>query len=241
MFTGAQHGFAFLAGALTTLSPCVLPILPLIVGAAVKKDRLAPIFIAAGLAVSFTAVGWSIASFGSFLGLTGEVVRTLGAIALGLFGVAALSERAMAGFSRLIRPLSDRASQRMNRIEGESRRDNFLLGALLGVGWSPCSGPTLGAAVTIAAQQGGGLPSLVTMLLFSLGAVLPLCFVAYGAATFVRKLQGKVLATSGRIKKAFGALMVLLSLAILTGADKWIEAKALEIAPESYSDLFTKF
>jgi len=241
MILGAQQGLAFVAGALTTLSPCVLPILPLVLGAAAKKDRFASIFIAAGLVTSFTAIGWSLASFGSFFGLSGDTVRMGGALFLGIFGITMLSDRLLLWFASLIQPLADKASRRMNEVEGATRGQNFLVGALLGIVWSPCSGPTLGAAVALAAQGGSGLESFGTMLIFSLGAAAPLCLVAYGAGAFLRKNQGRFLYVSSLVKKGFGAVMIIIAAAVLTGSDRWIEARITSIMPDSFIHLITSF
>jgi cytochrome c-type biogenesis protein len=241
MIIGGNQALAFLAGTLTTLSPCVLPILPLIVGAAVKKDRLAPLFLSLGLMATFTLVGWSLAAFGALFGWGGDELRIGGALFLALFGMVLLSEQMLSGFSRLSQPLADRAASQMNRVEGNSRGQNFAIGALLGLVWSPCSGPTLGTAVALAAQEGGGTSSFFTMLFFSLGAVTPLCAIAYGAGSLLRRHQGKILRSSRSVKRGFGLLMVTIAIAVVSGADKWVEAKIVAVSPAFILNISSKF
>jgi len=238
---GGQYFVAILAGSLTTLSPCVLPILPLIVGAGVVRNRLTPLFISLGLVGSFTLVGWSVATFGSLLGFSSENLRLIGAALLGVFGAVFVSERLSDFFSKTIEPLVRHSQQKLSLLAGESWLSSVLIGVFLGIVWAPCSGPTLGTAVALAIQDGGGLKSFLIMLFFGVGAVLPLLLVAYGAGKLIKAKQSRLLTVSSKIKKLFGAVMIIIFILIISGLDKWIEAHIVSILPDAWVDLTTRF
>lgn len=232
---------ALAAGGLTTLSPCVLPILPVILGSAAHRDRFAPWMILAGLVASFTTVGWSLAAFGSFLPFEGDHLRSLGGALLGILGLGLLAPAVSTGFSRLLGPVGAWADRTAGRFEGKGRAGLVMTGALLGVIWAPCSGPTLGAAVALAVREGGGLASFLLMAVFALGAALPLLLIALGGGRLLRARQERVLLLSTRLKRIFGLGLMMVSLLVLTGMDKRLEAALVERMPEIWIDLTTRF
>mgnify|MGYP000045782449 FL=1 len=234
-------GLSWLAGSLTTLSPCVFPILPMVLGSSVQGHRWGPVAMGLGMALSFAGVGVLLGAAGDALGLDSEHVRAVGAVLLLVFGlvlwVPALSER----FSRAMLPLASGAQQVSARLSGQSLASAALLGAVLGLVWSPCSGPFLASALTLAASEGGAWRGGWILGLFGLGAATPLVAVAYVSRAGFGALRERVLAQGERLKKGFGALIALLGLAILTGADKWLEALLVARLPESWLRLTTLF
>lgn len=228
-------GLSLLAGALTTLSPCVFPLLPLVVGGALQASRVAPLVMGVGMATTFALIGASVGAFGAVLGLDGDGVRQFGAlvlIALALvFWIPALDQR----FARLMLPLASGAHSASSRLDGGSISGAFVLGSVLGLVWSPCAGPLLGAALTLVASEGGALRGLVLLGLFGLGAATPLVAVAYASRTGFSFARGWVLAHVVSVKKAFGLLLAAFGFAILTGADKWLEARVLDGLPDAWA------
>ena len=192
-FGPATYGLGLLAGALSTLSPCVLPLVPVLIGSAVNAHRRGPLALGAGLALSFTIVGIAIATLGSRSGLDPDRVRTAGGVLLVLFGAILLIPRLQDGFARATARLGDSGHRALARVTLDGLAGQFLIGLLLGVVWSPCVGPTLGAATTLASQGNDLVQISVLMLLFGLGAAAPL--VALGSlsrATLVR-VRGRLL------------------------------------------------
>ena len=164
---------AFLAGVLSTLSPCVLPLLPIVLGTAVSAHRAGPVALAAGLALSFVIVGLFVATIGFSIGLDAGVFRTVAAILLMAIGLVLLVPRFQARFALAAGPVSQWTEQRFGGFSGNGLGGQFGVGLLLGAVWSPCVGPTLGAASLLAAQ-GENLGSVaIAMLMFGLGAALP--------------------------------------------------------------------
>ncbi len=232
-----QLGLSAAAGGLTTLSPCVFPLLPLVLGGALQGHRLAPVAMGVGMTASFATIGMLLGALGPALGVDGDTVRVGGAAMLIAFAlvmlVPALGER----FSRWMLPIATAANAASARLDGRSLPSAMALGAVLGLVWSPCSGPLLGSALTLVASEGGVLRGGVVLAFFGLGAAIPLVAVAYASRHGFARVRGWVLARIERVRKGFAALLGLMGLAILTGADKWLEARVLQWLPESWINL----
>src|SRR5260370_40366213 len=151
-FGPATYGLGLLAGALSTLSPCVLPLVPVLVAAAVNAHRWGAIALGVGLALSFTIVGIFIATLGASLGLDPETFRTAGAAILALFGVILLVPRLQDLFAHATSTLSNSGNQLLARMTFDGLTGQFLVCTLLGIVWSPCVGPTLCPATTLACE-----------------------------------------------------------------------------------------
>jgi cytochrome c biogenesis protein CcdA len=153
MGIGAVGG-AFIAGVLTTLSPCVLPILPIVLGAAASERKYGPAALAAGLAVSFVAVGLFVATIGYSIGLTSDLFRQIAAALMIVLGAVLLLQAgvAMVTGSMAGGPIANWTDRRFGAQHGGGYAGQFGVGLILGAVWSPCVGPTLGAASLLAAQ-----------------------------------------------------------------------------------------
>ena len=175
MATVGVYGLSLLAGTLSTLSPCVLPLIPILVGSALTTHRYGPYMLVTGLALSFTVVGVFVASLGVAIGLDQTIFRAIAAVLLILFGIillsAKLQEKFAAGASSAV---SSAGIAWPERISTDSLFGQFLLGMLLGIAWIPCVGPTLGATITLASQGQNLSHVALVMVLFGLGAGLPL-------------------------------------------------------------------
>ena len=234
-------GLSLLAGSLTTLSPCVFPILPMVLGGAAQDNRLAPLAMGLGMALSFAGIGVLIGALGPVIGLDADHVRLFGAALLMGLGVMmwvpALNEQ----FTQWMMPLASGANSVSSRLQGNTLGGALLLGAVLGLVWSPCSGPLLASALTLVASEGGALRGGIVLCLFGLGAALPLVAVAYASRRGFQSVRDKVLAHGDRVKKIFGGLIFLAGLAIATGADKWLEAQVVSNLPDAWLSLTTLF
>lgn len=237
----AQLGFSLAAGSLTTLSPCVFPILPLVLGGAVQANRLAPLAMGAGMAASFAVIGMLLGLLGPALGIDGDSVRTGGAVLLIAFGLVMLIPALNQRFTSWLTPLASSANQASARLKPDSLWGALALGGLLGLVWSPCSGPLLAAALTLVASEGGALQGGLILGLFGVGAAIPLVAVAYASRSGMNAMRGWVMHRMDAVKKAFGVLMLLLGLAILTGGDKWLESQAVALMPDGWVNLTVQY
>lgn len=234
-------GLAGIAGLLSTLSPCVLPLLPIVLASAVGQHRLGPAALAGGLALSFAAVGIFVATIGFAAGIGSDVFRYAAAILLVAIGLTLLFEGLQARFALLAGPAGNFLEARFGASVGAGLSGQFGLGFLLGVVWLPCVGPTLGAA-SILAARGESLASVaMTMLAFGVGAALPLVALGMISRATLLRWRDRLTSASGYAKHAMGAMLVALGGVILSGYDKRLEAYLVEISPAWLTELTTRF
>ncbi len=233
--------FAFLAGVLSTLSPCVLPLLPIVLGAAAGEHRLGPAALAAGLALSFTAIGLFVATVGYGIGLDAGVFRAFGAALLIAIGAVLLAPKFQTQFAVLAAPVSGLAQSRFGGFGTSGLGGQFALGLLLGAVWSPCAGPTLGAASVLAAQgEDLGQVSL-TMASFGAGAALPLLLLGLLSREALARWRGRIMEASSGGKMLLGGVLIVLGLLIASGLDKRLEASLVAASPDWLTTLTTRF
>ncbi len=225
------YGISLAAGGLSTLSPCVLPLLPIVIGAAATAHRWGPWALAAGLTVSFTVVGVALASVGTLAGIEPAIVRNIAAVLLIAFGVLLLSPLLQERFAVATTGVSAAGQRLLARAKPGGLAGQFVFGALLGVIWSPCVGPTLGAAVTLASQGEQLAQVTLVMALFGLGASLPLVVVGFVSREALVRMRGRLLQAGRGGRKLLGAVMLALGAFIVTGVDKQTEIWLLDQMP----------
>ena len=168
----------------------MLPLVPVVLGSAAQKHRLGPVALALGLIISFTLVGFVLAVFGTKLGVTAEQVRKVGAAILIVAGAYLAHPALQDQVAVRAAPLVAWAGDRQLVIEGSGLHGQFGIGALLGVVWSPCVGPTLGAAIALAAQ-GRDLGSVaLTMAAFGTGIAAALLAIAFLGRSLFNRVRG---------------------------------------------------
>ena len=229
---------SFVAGVLSVLSPCVLPLLPIIVAAALQEHRHGPLALAAGLVVTSTATGLFFASLGFTTGLDRDLARAGAAVLMAVAGLILLVPHLQTAFARLTSPLATTAAGLTRRLP-PGIGGQLVLGGLLGFVWTPCTGPTLAAAITLATRSESLVRAGTVMLVFSLGAVVPLLLLAYGSrrAALGRRATLARLAAIG--KPIMGVMLLTVSTLALSGADKRIEAWMVDHMPTWLLELTT--
>lgn len=237
----AAYGFAGLAGVLSILSPCVLPILPILLTSAASQHRLGPWALAGGLALSFAVVGTSIAWLGASLDIDPAMFKTGGAIMLGIFGMILLSSSLQLRFAAATGGISDAGHVLLSRLNLDGINGQFVIGLVLGVVWSPCVGPTLGAAITLASQSTQLAQVAMTMAIFGLGAATPVALFGLVSRSLLSRNRGKLAMVSKYGKLAMGIALVIVSFAMLSGLDKMVEIYLLEHSPDWLTALTTRF
>lgn len=236
-----SYGFGFLAGVLSTLSPCVLPIIPILLGTAANAHPRAPLALAGGLAISYAMIGTSLAWAGSALDIDPAIFRSVGAAILGLLGIVLMSTSLQQRFASATSGIGDAGNNLISRMNLDGLWGQFAIGLVLGVVWSPCVGPTLGAAVVLA-SQGAHLPQVVLLMgVFGIGAALPVVGLAYIGRGAMLKMRGKLMQAGKAGKTAMGAIMIALATMILSGADKPIESWLVDHSPVWLTQLTTRF
>ena len=234
-------GLAFLAGVLSILSPCVLPLLPIVLGSAAAEHRFAPALLALGVALSFVAIGLFVATVGFGIGLDGSVFRFGAAALMILFGVLLLAPGLQARAAAAGGPLSNRINSLFGGFSTSGPWGQFGVGLLLGAVWSPCVGPTLGAASVLAARGENLGEVATTMAVFGLGAAAPLLALGLVSRQAMAGLRDRLLSAGKLAKQALGALLIVIGVMIVTGYDKHLEAALVAASPEWLTRLTTKY
>lgn len=236
-----SYGFGLLAGLLSTLSPCVLPIIPILLGSATNAHPRAPLALAAGLALSYALIGTGLAWAGSALDFDTSIFRYVGATILGLLGLVLVSGSLQQRFAAATSGIGDAGNALIARLHLDGLSGQFVIGLVLGLVWSPCVGPTLGAAVLLA-SQGAHLPQVALMMgVFGVGAALPVVGLAYVSRGALLRMRGSLMQAGKTGKTMLGAVMILLAALILSGADKPLEAWLVDQSPAWLTRLTTRF
>ena len=205
--------FAFVAGAGTALTPCVLPVLPALLASAGSGGRRRPLGVICGLVVTFTVAIVALASVIDGVGLPNGTVRTLAVVVLLGFGISllvpALAARVEAPLTRLARfgP----------RGRGEGFWSGLLVGAGLGFVYAPCAGPILAAVVSVSATRGATGELVAVALGYAAGSALVLLLLAYGGRRLLDRLRA-----AGRgpaVQRTLGVVMVATAIAVATDLD----------------------
>lgn len=228
---------AYIAGVVTILSPCVLPLLPIILGSALQSHKRGPLYLAAGLVVSFTVFGVLLATIGLSLGLDTELLQKIASSLMIAFGIILIIRPLEAFISRGLSAITSNMNNKMMGIEFKGKSGQFLLGALLGAVWTPCVGPTLGAAISLAAQEAAQASDLayaaLIMFVFSTGTATPVLALSAVAKQAPRSaaLKNKMMGLSKWAKPAMGAIFVAVGTIIITGTLTTIEEALLQLMP----------
>lgn len=237
----ASVWFGFLAGILSILSPCVLPLLPIIVGAALSEHRFGPLALAAGLAVSFVTIGLFVATIGFAVGLDNGVFRLIAGILMLLLGAALLLPNLQTRLATAAGPAVGWAENRVAGLSAAGPAGQFGLGLLLGAVWIPCVGPTLGAASLMAARGENLGQVVLVMVAFGIGAALPLLLIGRLSRAALMRWRDRLMASGRGGRLALGILLVLFGGLIVTGLDRPLETFLVEVSPDWLNALTTRF
>ncbi len=224
--------FAFVAGLLTILAPCTLPVVPLLLGGAAGDGRRRVAGIFTGFAASFVAATVLLSAFLAAVGLTTDRLRLVAVAALGLIGLTLAIPRLGAWLERKIpsRAVTIGASA------GPGFGAGFAIGAGVGLVWAPCVGPIMAAVIAAAVVSGPTSASAAIAVAYVLGAIVPLAAIA----RWGRRVAGMADGGRGdRIRRAFGVAMTTTAVVVLTGLDVPLQARVSAVLPpELASALF---
>ena len=232
---------AFAAGLLSILSPCVLPLVPIVLGTAIAAHPLGAVALAAGLSLSFTVLGLLLALVGFGLGIDAGMFRVAAAAIMIGLGAVLLVPAWQARLAAAGGPISDWADRRFGGFASSGLAGQFAIGLLLGAVWSPCVGPTLGAASLLASQGHDLLRVALTMAVFGIGAALPLILLGLLSRATLMGVRSRLMSAGKLGKGLLGAAFIVIGVAIVSGADKRIEAALVAASPPWLTELTTSF
>lgn len=232
----SQFLFALAAGFVTIAGPCILPLLPIILGTAtVKQHRARPAFIILGFILSFTVFAVVFAVFGSLLGISADAFRIVAAVVIGIFGFALLFPKLQEAVIAKLQPTLTRITPRTDPTRSDLW-SGFLLGASLGLVWTPCAGPVLGSILTLVASKQDLAQSGALLFAYALGAGIPMLAIAYGGQVATEKVRW-LSRYAVTIQRIFGLIIILVAIGLLTGADRAVQAWIADHAPWLFVNL----
>lgn len=221
---------ALLAGVLTIASPCVLPILPIVLGSTLQRvNRVRPLFIVAGFVLTFAALGMLLASASQHVVVAHETLRLAGIVILMLTGLLML-------WRRPYEWLMAHAGGALNRIGPRAGNDSsgnlggFLLGMSLGAVWTPCAGPVLASILVLVARAQDIGWSATLLILYAIGAGIPMLVIAYGGQFIATRVR-VIARHTHRLQQVFGVLILLTGLAIYLQLDVLLYAHLADVFP----------
>jgi cytochrome c-type biogenesis protein len=204
-------GLAFGGGILTVLSPCILPVLPIIIGRSLQSHRYGPIALVAGLVGGFAAAGSLLGFAASWIPELSDMLRSIAILILLALGLLSIFPTLGYRFFRYF-------SINFKNPTSLGLAGEFWLGSQLGLLWTPCAGPVLASILLLAAAQHQPLQAFGMLLVYGLGAGLPMLLLAYGGRYLGKRLL-QLRSHSHNIQKIGGMMIVATAIAMLSGLD----------------------
>lgn len=223
--------FAFLAGIVTILSPCILPVLPLILSSVVGNEyvgRSRSLGVVLGFIASFTLFTLFLSTLVSILGISAETLRLFAVIVMGVFGVTLLVPR----FQIFLEKVFSRLTGFVPRPEAKRGfGSGLLVGLSLGLLWTPCVGPILASVLSLALTGKVTLAAFFIVLAYSVGTALPMLFIMWGGRGLLKRVPW-LLRNTGNIQKGFGVVMIFVAIAIYTNIDRTFQTYIVNTFPK---------
>jgi len=229
--------FAYGAGLLTLINPCVLPILPIVLATALQASPRGPLAVAAGMSLSFVVLGLAVTVLGRSLGLTPEMISDAGAVLMVLFGLVLLVPQFSARFATATAGVSAKADAGLDGLHNSGLTGQFLGGMLLGAVWSPCIGPTLGSAIGLASQGESVARAGLIMMAFALGVSTIILALGYGARSVIQNRQALMRTIAAKARPILGIVFIAVGVGLLLRVHHIIEIWAIENLPAWLIDL----
>ncbi|MEM1375248.1 MAG: cytochrome c biogenesis CcdA family protein [Pseudomonadota bacterium] len=233
--------FGYLAGLLTLINPCVVPVLPIVLASALQASRWGPVALAAGMSLAFVALGVSVSAFGRLLGIDEVMIANAGAVLMVAFGVVLLVPRFSESFATVTGGFAGRADAGLDDLDRSSVLGQFFTGALLGAVWSPCVGPTLGGAIALASTGENLAWAAAIMVSFALGVSSVILALGYGAQSALRSRAALMRRLAVWARPTMGVILILVGIAILFRVHHMIEIWAIGALPVWLQDLSVRF
>ena len=216
---------AFLGGVLTVVSPCVLPVLPVLLSGSVGGPAR-PVGIITGFITSFVLLTLFLATLVSALPIGADTLRWLAVTVLFAFGVTL----AVPAVGHRFEQLAARAVPQRRPGGGDGFAGGLLVGATLGLVWTPCVGPILASVTTLALSGQVTAFAAAVTLAYALGVALPMLAVMRGGRALLHRLPG-LLNNLGRVQQTFGVVLALFAVGMAFGVDRAAQTLIVERVP----------
>lgn len=229
--------FSFMAGIVTILSPCILPILPIILGGSLTGGKQKPLGIVAGFIGSFTFFTLFLSILVQALNISADALRFFSIIVIFGFGVSLITPKVQLFIEQLFSRLSNKFSPKSQNKEGFF--GGVLIGLSLGLLWTPCVGPILASVISLALTGSVNSSAFFITLAYAVGTAIPMLLIIYTGRSIFQKIPS-LLANTANIQKVFGVVMMLTAIGIFFNVDRKFQTFVLQTFPQ-YGTGLTKF
>lgn len=230
--------FAFLAGIITVLSPCILPILPIILTSSiggVETGKLRPIGVVTGFILSFTFFTLFLSTIVRLSGIPADILRLFSVFVVAGFGISLLIPQ----FQIFVEKIFSNLASFMPSSQGRGGfGGGLIIGFSVGLLWTPCVGPILASVISLAITGSVTFDAFLITLAYSLGTAIPMFLIMLGGQNALRKVPW-LLVNLGHIQKVFGILMILTAIGIFFNVDRKFQTLVLETFPQYGEGLTT--
>ena len=227
----ALLAFAFASGIVTILSPCILPMLPIVLSGGVARGKARPLGVVLGFVASFTAFTLALTAIVQAFGIPADALRIVAVVLIAGFGLIMAVPALRGPFERAASRIAGLASRRRAGVAG---RSGFWAGLPVGVGlglvWTPCVGPIMASVVSLALTQRVDGGAVAITLAYSLGTAVPMFAVMAGGRALLERVPG-LKRNAARIQQGFGVLMIAVAVAIAFGLDRKFQTAILDLFP----------
>ncbi len=231
--------FAFLAGVVTILSPCILPILPIILTSTIggqNTGKSRPMGVVIGFILSFTFFTLFLSTIVRLSGISADTLRLVSVLVIAGFGASLLITQ----FQVLVERLFSKLAGLMPNSQGKTGfSGGLLIGFSVGLLWTPCVGPILASVISLAITGTVTFDAFLITLAYALGTAIPMFLIMLGGQNALRRVPW-LLANLGHIQKLFGVLMILTAIGIFFNVDRKFQSFVLNTFPQ-YGVGLTKF
>lgn len=224
--------FAFLAGFVTILSPCILSIAPILLASGTTQNRYKPLGIITGLIISFSFFTLSLTAIVQATGISPDIFRYIALSVIIFFGLTMI----IPAFANAFNLVTARIAQIGTVVQEHSTKiktefiSGFILGVALGLLWTPCAGPILATITTIAATSGISLTTILMTLAYSTGAAIPMLLICFGGAKIINS-RTTLAPYAHTIRQIFGVITIVSALAMMFHADTIIQEQIGHLFP----------
>ncbi|MFH1495316.1 MAG: cytochrome c biogenesis protein DipZ [Pseudomonadota bacterium] len=210
-------GLAFLEGLALIVSPCILPVLPLVLAASVEGGKSRPYGIIIGFVLAFSAFALVSRQIVQALGIDLDIIKDVSLVLLALFGLVLLSSKLSEKFSALTQGAANYGNNLASR-GGEGLLSGIMIGALIGLVWTPCAGPILAAVLVQVIRQETDFAGNLLIVSFAIGTGIPMLIIALTGRKIMGKL-GFLTRHAEAVRRGFGVLILLSVAYIASGVD----------------------
>lgn len=226
--------FSLLSGIVTVLSPCVLPVLPIVLSSSAASGKRRPLGVITGLIISFSLFTLAISQIVRWLGLSAQTLRIVAVTVIGLLGLSMIVPKFNEWVERALSFIPRMANNEPK--EGSGFWPGFLTGLSLGLVWAPCAGPILASVTALAATQQVSFASVLVVVAYAVGSGIPLLAIAYGGRSLIKKVPA-LSNNLGRVQQVFGVVMILTAILIAVNVDVLVTAWLTDRLPGLSSSL----